>query len=178
GVRADPDHELTVLLGSKEGLTLMPRLLDTRHRPVGIPDPGYPAYEAAALLAGARPCRWPLDGERGYAPDWGRVPARARLVYLNYPNNPTGQTADRALLRRAVEEARDRRFVLAYDNAYSELGFGDRPVPSIWEVPGAREVAVEFHSFSKTFGIPGWRLGFALGPRRLIEAMVRYKSQV
>ncbi|EQD70805.1 aminotransferase class I and II, partial [mine drainage metagenome] len=92
GVRADPDHELTVLLGSKEGLTLMPRLLDTRHRPVGIPDPGYPAYEAAALLAGARPCRWPLDGERGYAPDWGRVPARARLVYLNYPNNPTGQT--------------------------------------------------------------------------------------
>ncbi len=178
GVTADPDQEVAVLLGSKEGLTLMPRLLDTRHRPVALPDPGYPAYASAVGLAGARPARWPLDADRGYAPDWDRLPKGARLVYLNYPNNPTGQVADRLRLREAVEEARDRGFCLAYDNAYSEISFGDRPAPSIWEIPGAREVAVEFHSFSKTFGIPGWRLGFALGPRRLIAAMVRYKSQV
>ncbi len=178
GVNADPDHEVAVLLGSKEGLTLMPRLLRTREEVVGVPDPGYPAYESAARLAAARPVRWPLAREQGYAPDWDHLPARARLVYLNYPNNPTGRTADRGELRTAVEMARDRGFCLAYDNAYSEISFGDRPAPSIWEIPGAREVAVEFHSFSKTFGIPGWRLGFALGPRALISAMVRYKSQV
>ncbi|MFG1530490.1 MAG: aminotransferase class I/II-fold pyridoxal phosphate-dependent enzyme, partial [Thermoplasmata archaeon] len=178
GVVADPEHEVVVLLGSKEGLTLMPRLLRTRREVVGIPDPGYPAYESAAQLAGARPVRWPLIPEEGYAPDWDRLPARARLVYLNYPNNPTGRIADRDQLRAAVEMARDRGFALAYDNAYSEISFGDRPAPSIWEVPGAREVAVEFHSFSKTFGIPGWRLGFAVGPRPLIAAMIRYKSQV
>jgi len=178
GVDVDPDRELAVLIGSKEGLAWLPRIVDTRGGVVAVPDPGYPAYVSASILAGARPVAWPLDPRHGYRPLVERIPSRTRLAYLNYPHNPTGQVTDRRDLREVVEAAKDRRFLLAYDNAYSEITFDSPPAPSIWEVPGAREVALEFHSFSKTFGVPGWRLGFVLGPPKLIGALVRFKSQI
>lgn len=176
GVQLDADREVVVLLGSKEGLAVLPRaLLDPGER-VGVPDPGYPAYANAALLARARPVPLRLEAERGWKPDWARLPKELRLLYLNYPNNPTGAVATLDELRPAVELARAGRFLIAYDNAYSEITFGDRPAPSILQIEGAREVAVEFHSLSKTLGVAGWRIGFAVGQPEALAALTSLKS--
>lgn len=176
GVRLDPDREVAVLLGSKEGLAHLPRAVLDPGDGAGVPDPGYPAYADAVLLAHARPHRFPLRAEDGWLPDLHALPAGVRLLYLNYPNNPTGAVAERDGLRPALDAARDAGFLLAYDNAYSEVTFGGRRAPSILELPGAREHAVEFHSLSKTLGIPGWRLGFAAGNAEAIRALVDLKS--
>ncbi|MGI0052712.1 MAG: pyridoxal phosphate-dependent aminotransferase [Thermoplasmata archaeon] len=177
GVSVDPEREVAVLVGTKEGLTALPRAILSPGASVAVPDPGYPAYAAAVLLADLAVERLPLRPDGGWLPDWEGLSARVGMTYLNYPNNPTGQVARLEDLREAVDLARDRRFVLAYDNAYSEITYTDAPAPSLLEVPGAREVALEFHSFSKTFGIPGWRLGFAVGHPELIRLLVRLKSQ-
>lgn len=177
GVRVDPQSEVVVLVGSKEGLVGLPRALLGPGEGVGVPDPGYPVYTAATVLAGGRAVRLPLDRESGYLPNWDAFPHGPRLVYLNYPNNPTGRTVDVPALREAVDRARDQRFLLAYDNAYSEMAYGGSPAPSVLEVPDASHVAVEFHSFSKTFGVAGWRLGFAVGNAEAIRLLTRLKSQ-
>lgn len=176
GVRVDADREVAVLIGSKEGLAQLPRaILDPGAR-IGVPDPGYPAYGNAVRLARMRPVPVPLAPQRHWLPDWSAMPKALRLLYLNYPNNPTGAVADLASLRPAVEAARDGGFLLAYDNAYSEVTFGDRRAPSILQLDGARERAVEFHSLSKTLGIPGWRIGFAVGQPEAISALTSLKS--
>jgi LL-diaminopimelate aminotransferase len=176
GVSVDPAREVAVLVGSKEGLTALPRaLLDPGARVI-VPDPGYPAYENAVRLARLRPARLPLDPERGWRPVWDRMPAGGSLVYLNYPNNPTGAVVGRETLAEGLDRVREAHATLAYDNAYSELTFGGPPAPSILELPGAREVAVEFHSLSKTLGIPGWRIGFAVGNAERIAALTDLKS--
>ena len=177
GVRADMDREIAVLIGSKEGLASMPRALCRPGDTVGVPDPGYPAYRAAVRLALAEPALLPLRAEQGYRPDWDRLRGGTRLVYLNYPNNPTGRVASLSDLAEAVDRARDGGFLIAYDNAYSEVTFGSHPAPSILEVPGGAEVAVEFHSLSKTFGVAGWRLGFAVGNADALDLLVKLKSQ-
>ncbi len=177
GVSLDPAEEVVVLSGSKEGLAQFPRaILDAGSR-VLVPDPGYPVYRAAAVLAGTRPVTLPLIEREDWRPDWEAAPAAARLCYLNYPNNPTGAVLGVDGLREAAERARDGRFLVAYDNAYSEVTFGGFRAPSLLEVPGGREVGVEFHSFSKTFGVPGWRLGFAIGNAEALRALVKLKSQ-
>jgi LL-diaminopimelate aminotransferase len=178
GVSVDPQSEVAVLLGTKEGLTALPRALLNRGDSVAVPDPGYPAYSGGAILGGYRVERFPLDPEAGWTPIWSRLRPGARLAYLNYPNNPTGQVAGKSILKEAIEEARDRRMILAFDNAYSEITFGDAPAPSLLQIPGGRDVGVEFHSFSKTFGVPGWRLGFAVGNATILDSLVRLKSQV
>ena len=177
GVRVDPETEVAVLLGSKEGLAALPRAVVDPGEVVAVPDPGYPAYGAAAGLVGARIVRLPLESGRGWLPAWDRLAVEPRLVYLNYPNNPTGAAIDRAALREAVDRARDGGWTLAYDNAYSEITFGPTPAPSLLEIPGGREVGVEFHSLSKTFGVPGWRIGFAVGRPSVIAALVKLKAQ-
>lgn len=177
GVSVDPEREVVILVGSKEGLASLPRALLGPGDSVAVPDPGYPAYVAAALLNDLAVERLPLRPEGGWLPDWEELGARVGLTYLNYPNNPTGQVARIEDLKEAVDFARDRRFVLAFDNAYSEITYGGTDAPSLLEIPGAREVGVEFHSFSKTFGIPGWRLGFAVGNPDLLRLLVRLKSQ-
>lgn len=176
GVQLDPSKEVCVLVGSKEGIAALPRALFDPGARVVVPDPGYPAYANAVRLARMRPKLLPLDPERGWLPDWERLPEGADLLYLNYPNNPTGAVASRQDLAESVERARDQHFAIAYDNAYSEITFGDRRAPSILEVPGARDVAVEFHSLSKTLGIAGWRLGFAVGDPARIAALTDLKS--
>jgi aspartate/methionine/tyrosine aminotransferase len=178
GVTVDPEREVAVLLGTKEGLTALPRALLNRGESVAVPDPGYPAYIGAAMLSGLRVERFALDPARAWSPDWSALPWSPGLAYLNYPNNPTGQTVEPAVLREAVDAARSRGFTLAFDNAYSEITFGGAPAPSLLQIPGAREVGVEFHSFSKTFGVPGWRLGFAVGNADVIGSLVRLKSQL
>jgi LL-diaminopimelate aminotransferase len=176
GVDVDPDREVMVLIGSKEGLALLPRaVLDPGDR-VAVPDPGYPAYANAVRLARNRPVALPLRPEARWQPDWEELPDELRLLYLNYPNNPTGAVATLSELAPAVDLARDRGFLIAYDNAYSELTYGREPAPSILQVEAARAVAVEFHSLSKTLGAPGWRLGFAVGQAEAIGALTALKS--
>ena len=176
GVLVDPTTEVCVLVGSKEGLAALPRAILNPGDRVAVPDPGYPAYGNAVLLAGLRTAPLPLDPDRGWLPRWDRLSRGARLVYLNYPNNPTGALARRSDLAEAVERAGQGGFLIAFDNAYSEITFGPRRAPSILEIPGARDRVIEFHSLSKTLGIAGWRIGFAVGNAAAIRALTSWKS--
>ncbi len=182
GVRLDPDREVLCLIGSKEGLGHAPLAWVESGAGVLVPEPAYPVYQAAAVLAGAEPVRLPLRAERGFLPDLDRVPGdvarRARLLFLNYPNNPTAATADLAFLEEAVAWCRRHEVILAHDMAYSEIYFDGEAPPSVLQVPGAREVAVEFHSFSKTLSMAGWRIGFAVGNADLIAALARLKGNL
>jgi LL-diaminopimelate aminotransferase len=180
GVPLDPFRELLPLIGSKEGIFHLPfALLDPGDVAI-IPDPGYQAYLGGTVFAGGEPYVVPLRPEHDFLVPLDRIPAgvarRARILFLNYPNNPTTAAAPRAYLEEAVAFCRENDVVLAYDNAYSEVAFDGYRPPSILEIPGAREVAIEFHSLSKTYNMTGWRVGWAAGAAPLIEALARVKS--
>lgn len=183
GVGLRPESEIIALIGSKEGLGHLPLAIVDPGQTVLIPDPAYPVYESGTIFAGGVPCKMPLSAERGWQPNFDAIPAdaarRAVLMFLNYPNNPTGAVADRALLERAVAFARRHEIILAYDAAYSEMYYdpADRP-PSVLEVRGAKEVAVELHSLSKTFNMTGWRVAFAVGHPDVLAALAKIKSNV
>ncbi len=180
GVRLDPWAEILPLIGSKEGLAHLPlAFLDPGDVAV-VPDPGYQAYAGGVVLAGGEPHRVALRPEHDFLVPLRELPdavaERTRLVYLNYPNNPTTATAPRGYYEDAVAFCRERGAILAYDNAYSEIAFNGYRPPSILQIEGAREVAVEFHSLSKTYNMTGWRLGWAAGDARSIAALSRVKS--
>jgi LL-diaminopimelate aminotransferase len=182
GVRCDPFSELHPLIGSKEGIAhLAMALLDPGDVAI-VPEPGYAVYEGGTRLAGAEPYRVALTPRTAFLLELADLPAdvlrRAKLVYLNYPNNPTAAVAPRAYLERTVAFCRQHEIVIAYDNPYCELTFDDYVAPSILEIPGARDIAVEFHSLSKTFSMTGWRLGWAVGRPELIAALARVKNYV
>jgi len=182
GVEMDPAKEIVPLIGSKDGIAHLPLGFMDPGDAAFIPDPGYAPYWSGVWLAGGDPIRVPLKEENGFLVPLEELPdaevARAKLLYLNYPNNPTTAIAPREYLREAVEFCHRNRLVLIYDNAYSELAFDGYRPPSIFEIEGAREVAVEFHSFSKTFNMTGWRLGWAAGSQELIGVLSRVKSFV
>lgn len=180
GVAVDPARGLLPIIGSKEGIFHLPfTLVESGDRTV-VPDPGYQAYVGGTILAGGEPYLVPLLPENDFLllpeqiPD--EVAERARILYLNYPNNPTTATAPREYLREMVDYCRRRGIVLAYDNAYSEVAFDGYEPPSILEIEGAREIAIEFHSLSKTYNMTGWRVGWAVGAERLISALTRVKT--
>ncbi len=182
GVQVDPFTELHPLLGSKEGIAhLAMALLDEGDVAI-VPEPGYAVYEGGTVLAGGAPYRAGLTARTGFLLELDDLPAdvlrRAKLVYLNYPNNPTAAVASREYLERAVACCLRHDIVIAYDNPYCEITFDDYVAPSIFEIPGAREQAVEFHSLSKTFCMTGWRLGWAVGRAELIAALARVKTYV
>lgn len=180
GHRFDPATEVLPLIGSKEGLAHLPLAFVNPGEVVVVPEPGYQAYLGGARLSGAEPWVYPLRAEEGFRLELWRVPSpvldRTRLVFVNYPNNPTAAVADPEYLGRLVAACRARGIVLAYDNAYADLTFDGYRAPSIFDVPGAREVAVEFFSLSKSFSMTGWRLGFAVGRAELIEGLTRVKT--
>src|SRR5437899_3222715 len=182
GVKVEPFAELHPLLGSKEGIAhLAMALLDAAD--VGIvPEPGYAVYEGGTRLAGGEPYRYALTPRTAFLLELEEIPAevirRARLVYLNYPNNPTAAVATREYLERTVAFCQRHDLVIAYDNPYCEITFDDYVAPSIFQIPGAWDVAVEFHSLSKTFCMTGWRLGWAVGRAELIAALARVKNYV
>jgi LL-diaminopimelate aminotransferase len=180
GQRFDPATELLPLIGSKEGLAHLPFLVLNPGDVAVVPEPGYQAYIGGTLLAGGVPWVYPLRAEDGFLLELDRVPTdvlgRARLVFVNYPNNPTAAVANRAYLERLVAACQRHQILLAYDNAYCDLTFDGYVAPSIFEVPGAREVAIEFHSLSKSFSMTGWRIGFAAGRPELIAGLTRIKS--
>jgi LL-diaminopimelate aminotransferase len=177
----DPETEILPLIGSKEGLAHFPLAVLNPGEISLVPDPCYPVYRSSSMFAGADVYTMPLEPELGFRPDLNAIPAdvysRARLMFLNYPNNPTGGTADLAFFEQTVELARARNFVIAQDAAYNEMYY-QQPAPSILQVPGARDVAIEFHSLSKTFNMTGWRVGFAIGGAPMIAALGQIKANV
>ena len=182
GVHMDPETEILPVMGSKEGIAhLALAVLDPGALAL-VPEPGYPVYEMGALLAGARPHFIPLRAEGGFLPDLGAIPrealSRARLLWLNYPNNPTGAVADREFFEDAVEFCRRHELLLAHDNAYSEITYDGYVAPSALEAEGASDVCVEFHSLSKTFNMSGWRIGFACGNAAAIRALGTVKTNI
>jgi LL-diaminopimelate aminotransferase len=182
GVRFDPATETLPLIGSKEGLSHLPFAVVNPGDVAIVPEPGYQAYLGGALLAGAEPYIVPLRPENGFLLELEQVPApvlrRARIVFINYPNNPTAAVATPEYLERTVALCRKHGVLLAYDNAYCDLTFDGYRAPSIFEIPDSREVAIEFFSLSKSFSMTGWRLGFAAGRPELIGALTRVKSYV
>jgi LL-diaminopimelate aminotransferase len=182
GVTLDPFAEIHPLIGSKEGIAHIALAYVGPGDATVMPDPGYQPYLGGTLLAGGVPHAVPLREENGFLIDLESLPrdvvARMRVLYMNYPNNPTAATAPREYLEAAVAFCREHGALLVFDNAYSEIGFDGYRAPSILEIEGAREIAVEFHSFSKTFNMTGWRMGWAAGARATIAALARVKAAV
>ncbi len=183
GVALDSETEVLSLIGTKEGLGHLPLAVVNPGDVALVPQPGYPVYESASIFAGGVPVAMPLTEERGFLPDLDGLAAEtldaAAVLFVNYPNNPTGAVAGPAFFERCVALARKHDFIVCSDAAYSELYFdkSDRP-HSILEVPGAKDVAVEFHSLSKTFNMTGWRIGFAAGHAGVLAALAKIKGNM
>jgi LL-diaminopimelate aminotransferase len=182
GVACDPLAEVVPLLGSKEGLAHVASAFLQPGDVAVLPDPAYAAYLGGTLLADAEPHVVRLEARHDFLVELDQLPAevlaRTRVVYLNYPNNPTGAIAPREYLARTVRTCVERDILLVFDNAYAEYGFDGYVPPSIFEIEGAREVAIEFHSLSKTFNMTGWRCGWAVARPELAGALAKVKSFV
>ncbi len=182
GLHFEPVTETLPLIGSKEGLSHLPFAVVNPGDVAIVPEPGYQAYIGGSLLSGAEPYIAPLRKEQKFLLELDRLPEsvlkRAKIVFVNYPNNPTAAVATPEYLERTVAACRKYGILLAYDNAYCDLTFDGYRAPSIFEIAGARDVAIEFFSLSKSFSMTGWRLGFAVGRAELIGALTRVKSYV
>ena len=182
GVTVDPELEVLPLLGSKEGIAHLPLAVVNPGEVVIAPDPGYVTYTRGTRLAGGEPYYLPVQPELEYIPDLQAVPPgilkRARLLWLNYPNNPTTATASLDFFTRAVEFARQNRLILCHDAAYTQLCFNGYRAPSLLEVPGAKEVCVEFNTLSKSHNMAGWRVAAVLGHPALIKSLHSLKTNI
>ncbi len=182
GVTLDPETEVLALIGSKEGLAHLPWATLNPGEAALVPDPGYPVYSTATILAEGIPHPVPLIRERGFLPDLKAIPRtvakQAKLFFLNYPNNPTAAIAPREFFEEAVDFARRWNLLLVHDNSYSEIAYDGYRPPSILEVNGAKEVTVEFHSLSKTYSMTGWRIGFIVGNADAVSALARIKTNI
>jgi LL-diaminopimelate aminotransferase len=181
-VDLDPGTQVLPLIGSKEGIAHLPWAFVDPGDPVLVPEPGYPVYEVGTILAGGEPVHIPLSADEGWFPSFSRVDGqvadRAKLLWLNYPSNPTAAVATLDQLEQAVRFAADHDLLLAHDNAYSEITYDGFVAPSILQAPGALEVALEFGSLSKIFNMTGWRIGWAVGSEVAIEALGRVKTNI
>ena len=182
GMAVDPITEILPLIGSKEGLAHLPLAVCNPGDVCVVPEPGYPAYLGGAILAGCEREIMALRPENDFLVELDALPAerldRTSLLFLNYPNNPTAAIAPREYLARTVATCRRRDIVLAYDNPYCEITFDDYLAPSILEFDGARDVALEFHSLSKSFSMTGWRIAWAVGHPELVAALAKVKSYI
>jgi len=182
GVSLDPDKEVVPLIGSKEGIAHLPLCLIDLGDTALITDPGYPVYEVATMFAGGVTVKVPLREEDGWLPRLDEIPAgtalAAKVIWLNYPNNPTGAIADRAFYESAVAWAKQYDVVIAHDLAYADVAYDGYLPMSILEVDGAKDVAIEFNSLSKSFNMTGWRLGMAVGNATLVNALTRVKTNM
>jgi LL-diaminopimelate aminotransferase len=182
GVRLVPERDILPLLGSKEGLVYAAAAVLNPGDVALIPDPYYTVYVTGSTTARAEPYLLPLREQNGYLPDLDSIPqdvlARARLLWLNYPNNPTAACADGSFFEKAVAFARRHNLVIIHDMAYAEVYFDDFRPMSILQIPGAYEVAVELHSLSKTYNMAGFRVGMLVGNAELVNAVARLKSNI
>lgn len=182
GITFDPKTEVLTLIGSKEGIAHIPLAFVNPGDYVLVPSPGYPVYRVATLLAGGTPYFLPLLKENGFLPKLSEIPKevaeRSKLLFINYPNNPTSAVAERPFFEEVIAFARRYGIIVCHDAAYSELAFdGYRPL-SFFEVEGAKEVGIEFHSLSKTFNMTGWRIGFAVGNPEIVSGLGRVKTNI
>ncbi len=181
-VELDPESEVLTLIGSKEGIAHFPLAFVNPGDVVLCPDPAYPVYKIGTMFSGGEPYILPLREENGFLPDFRSVPEevlkRAKIIWVNYPNNPTSAEADESFYKELVEWAREKNIIVCSDLAYSEVYFGNKRPSSILEVDGAKDVAIEFHSLSKTFNMTGWRIGMAVGNRELIAGLGKVKTNV
>jgi LL-diaminopimelate aminotransferase len=182
GVALDPDSEVVTLIGSKEGIAHFPLAFINPGDLALVPSPGYPVYYTGVLFAGGRSHFLPLLRENGFLPDLSLLSQetanQAKLLYINYPNNPTAAVAGRAFFENVVQFAREHRIMVCHDAAYSEIAYdGYRPM-SFLEIPGAKDIGLEFHSLSKTYNMTGWRIGFAVGSKELIGGLSQVKSNI
>ncbi len=182
GVQLTPEHNILPLLGSKEGLAYVPMAVLNPGDVALIPDPYYTVYVTGSTTAGAQAYMLPLREENGYLPELDSIPqdvlTKARLLWLNYPNNPTAACADRRFFEKAVEFAQQHNLVIVHDMAYAEVYFDNFRPMSILQISGASEVAVELHSLSKTYNMAGFRVGMLVGNAELVEAVGRLKSNI
>lgn len=182
GVALAPATEVLALIGSKEGIGHIPLAFIDPGDTVLVPDPGYPVYHAATVLAGGTPHALPLYPSNGFLPDLESIPLdvlrKAKMLFVNYPNNPTAAVASKEFFAHAVDFARRHHLILCHDAAYSEIAFdGFRP-PSLLEIAGAKEVAIEYHSLSKTYNMTGWRIGFAVGNPEILAGLGKVKTNI
>ncbi|MDA8406226.1 MAG: LL-diaminopimelate aminotransferase [Deltaproteobacteria bacterium] len=181
GVNLDAQNEIMSTIGSKDAVSHLPFVFIDPGDTALVTDPGYPAYEAAIGFAGGASVRVPLLEERGFLPDLRSIPDdtanSAKFIFINYPNNPTAAVADESFFQDLVTFARKHDLVILADNAYSEVYFEpeDRPI-SIMQIPGAKDLSIEIHSFSKTFNMTGWRIGFVVSSKALIQPFLTLKS--
>ena len=182
GVTLDPATEVLPLLGSKEGLAHLPLALVNPGEVVLVPDPCYPPYRSGTILAGGTVASMPLLAENQFLPDFGAISQRAaraaKLMFLNYPNNPTAAVATEACFEDAIQLAKEYQIIIAHDAAYSELAFDGTTPISFLQLPGAKEVGVEFHSVSKTYQMTGWRVGWVCGNAKVIAALNQLKTNL
>jgi len=182
GVTFNPAKEILPLIGSKEGIGHVSLCFIDPGDTALIPDPGYPVYAAGTLFAGGQAYELPLEEESGWLPDLEAIPAdvahRARVIWINYPNNPTGAIADEAFFERVISFARKYDVMVLHDLAYSDVTFDGYRPPSFMQVPGAIDVGIEFNSLSKTYNMTGWRIGMAVGNPDMIDALARVKSNL
>ncbi|MEM1506782.1 MAG: LL-diaminopimelate aminotransferase [Candidatus Bathyarchaeia archaeon] len=180
GVDLDPRREVIALIGSKEGIANFSRAFVNPGDRVLVPDPAYPVYaNGSTLLSDGVPVLMPLLEENDFKPDVESLDLSGiKMIFLNYPNNPTASVVTKDYLKAIIDLAREKNVIVCYDNAYSEITFDGYRAPSILEVEGAIDVAIEFHSCSKTFNMTGDRIGFAVGNNELIDGLVKVKSQI
>ena len=182
GLNFDPDTEVLPLIGSKEGIGHIPLCFVDPGDVALVPDPGYPVYPVAVQLAGGTAYSLRLTAERGFLPDFDAVPAdiadKAKLLFINYPSNPTSAVADIAFFERVVAFAKQHDIVVVHDMAYSEIAYDEYVPPSFLEASGARDVGIEVHSLSKSYNMTGWRIGMAVGNADCIDALGRVKSNL
>jgi LL-diaminopimelate aminotransferase len=178
-VALDPDQEIYALLGSKEGIGHFPLAFVDPGDAVLVPEPGYPVYNAGTIFSGGTPYFMPLNQENGFLPDLDRIPEEVRkktkMMFINYPNNPTSATAGREFFEKVIDFAKKYNIIIAHDAAYSEIYFEEKPI-SFLSVPGAMDVGVEFHSLSKTFNMTGWRVGWVCGNKDIVKGLGTVKD--
>ncbi|HSJ53262.1 MAG TPA: LL-diaminopimelate aminotransferase [Anaerolineae bacterium] len=181
-ISLNPDKQVVPLIGSKEGIANIALAFVDPGDTVLVPDPGYPTYSMGTLLAGGTPFCFPLTPEEGFLPDLEAIPsgvaASAKMLWLNYPNNPTGAIAPIEFFEEVVAFARRYDLLICHDNPYCDVTFDGYDAPSLLQVPGAMEVALEFNSLSKTYNMAGWRVGMAVGNPLAVAALARVKTNI
>jgi LL-diaminopimelate aminotransferase len=182
GVKLDPDREVVALIGSKEGIAHMPWVYLDEGDVALIPSPGYPVYKITTLLAGGTPYILPLREERAFRPDLGAIPKEARrkakICFINYPNNPTGAHGDDSLYEQAVRLGKENDILICHDAAYSEVTYDGHKARSILEFDKEKRYSIEFHSLSKTYCMTGWRIGFAVGNADAVQNLGKLKTNI
>lgn len=181
-VKLDPDSEILPLIGSKEGIAHFPLAFLNPGDYSLIPDPCYPPYKGGTILAGGKPHFMPLLEKNAFLPDLKNIPLAARkkakIIFVNYPNNPTSAIADKSFYKELIDFARKNKIIIISDLAYSEMCYDGYKPQSLLEFDGAREVVIEFHSLSKTYNMTGWRVGWACGNEKLVSALAKVKSNI